>query len=257
MAAFCVSPITLRGRKMGHMAALADRILAHLQQVQLLRAQQDGDPALTRRVQAVKQYQQQRFERSYADLLVDPRYCAAARFFLEELYGPNDYRARDAQFARVVPALTRLFPREVVQTVRQLAELHALTESLDQAMALALPAGRVSAHRYQQAWQRVDQRAQRQHQLDLTLDVGAALQRYTGKPLLRQALRVMRAPAAAAGLSNLQQFLERGFDTFRAMQNAQQFLTQIRQREQALAAALFAPASFTCPSGDDPLGQLP
>lgn len=239
------------------MAALADRILAHLQQVQQLRALQDEDAALARRVQALKQYQQQRFERGYADLLADPRYGAAARFFLNELYGPSDYRARDAQFARVVPALTRLFPREVAETVLQLAELHALTESLDQAMALALPSGRISAHRYQQAWQQVGQQAQRLRQIDLTLDVGTALQRYTGKPLLRQALRMMRAPAAAAGLSDLQQFLERGFDTFRAMQDAQQFLAQIRQREQALAEALFAPASGACPAGDDPLGQLP
>lgn len=239
------------------MPTLAEHILMQLQQVQQLRALQDEDVALARRVQALKQYQQQRFARSYADLLADPRYGAAARFFLAELYGPSDYRARDAQFARVVPALTRLFPREVGQTVLQLAELHALTESLDQAMALALPAGRISARRYQQAWQQVGQQAQRQHQIGLTLEVGAALQRYTRKPLLRQALRMMRTPAAAAGLTHLQQFLERGFDTFLAMPDPQYFLAQVEQREQALTLALFAPAHRACPAGDDPLGQLP
>ena len=34
----------------------------------------------------------------------DARYAGAARFFLDELYGPGDFSQRDAQFARVVPA---------------------------------------------------------------------------------------------------------------------------------------------------------
>jgi len=50
-----------------------------------------------------------------------PRYGPAAHFFLEELYGPRDFADRDTQFARVVPALVRLFPREIVATVAILA----------------------------------------------------------------------------------------------------------------------------------------
>ena len=66
---------------------------------------------------ALKAYQQQRFSRTYADLLASSRYAAASRFFLDELYGPQDFSDRDAQFARVVPALVRLFPQELVETV--------------------------------------------------------------------------------------------------------------------------------------------
>ena len=46
---------------------------------------------------------------------------------LDELYGPQDFSDRDAQFARVVPALVRLFPQELVETVAVLARLHALS----------------------------------------------------------------------------------------------------------------------------------
>lgn len=236
------------------------QILQHLQQVEQERQQRLADPALEARVQALKHYQQQRFARSYADLLDSPRYAAAARFFLEELYGPGDFSGRDAQFARVVPALVRLFPTQVVQTVTHLAKLHALSESLDTAMGRALNGAQWSAGSYIQAWQAVGRPAQRQQQIDLTLAVGTALDQLTHKPLLRQALRMMRAPATAAGLSDLQHFLEQGFDTFKAMKGAQEFLGTVRQREQDLAAALFA-ASVTmetnCPPRDDWLGQLP
>ena len=52
----------------------------------------------------------------------------------------------------------------------------------------------------------------------------------------------MRGPAAAAGLGALQGFLERGFDTFREMGGAREFLAVIANRERALAAALFGGA---------------
>ncbi|MGM9514850.1 FFLEELY motif protein [Roseateles sp. DB2] len=219
-----------------------------------------AEPSLHACVQAVKQFQQQRFARTYADLLASPRYAAAARFFLEELYGPGDFSGRDAQFARVVPALVRLFPEQVVQTVLHLAELHALSEQLDGEMADVLGASPLSSLRYVQAWQTVGKPERRQQQIDLTLAVGASLDHLTRKPLLRQALRMMRGPAAAAGLAELQRFLEQGFDTFKAMRGASDFLGTVRQREQDLAAALFAaavPPGTDCLPSDGRLGQLP
>jgi hypothetical protein len=69
-----------------------------------------------------------------------------------------------------------------------------------------------------------------------SLGVGTALDRFTRNLLLRNSLRLMRAPAAAAGLGHLQRFLETGFETFRAMRGAQEFLGAIAERERALAA---------------------
>lgn len=241
-------------------------ILEQLGQVDRLRLARQADPVLAARVAAIKDYQARRFSLTYADLLVHPRYQGATRFFLEELYGPQEFSTRDAQFARVVPALVRLFPQEIVATVESLGTLHALSESLDQAMALASgPDDRVDACSYVQAWQFVGQPARREQQIVLTLEIGRALDRYTRNPVLRGTLRMMRRPAHAAGLGELQQFLERGFDTFAAMGGAQDFLDIVAQRERRLAAALFdpgtpaqllgrVPGAQTAPA---PLGQLP
>lgn len=221
----------------------------------------DGD--LARRVEALKRYQHERFARTYADLASgapDARggYAPAARFFLDELYGPHDFADRDAQFARVVPGLTRLFAPEIVATVRELAELHALSESLDTAMARALPhAAAVDAAAYVAAWQAVGRREARQRQVELMLAVGSALDRYTRNPVLRHGLRMMRMPARAAGLGALQSFLERGFDTFRAIGGAKEFLALVAARETALIDALFAADPGAPAAQGGPLQRLP
>lgn len=224
------------------------KILALLQGVAAERARRASDAALASSVSAVKAFQHARFTQTYTDLLADPRYASAAQFFLDDLYGPRDFARRDDQFARVVPALVRLFPREIVETVLALAELHALSERFDSAMATVLPDGNLDGAAYGRAWRSVGQIADRERQIALMLSVGSALDGYTRNPLLRHSLRLMRAPAHAAGLGALQEFLERGFDTFRQMRGATEFLARIAHRERALAASLFAGADAPEPA---------
>lgn len=222
-------------------------ILAQLDLVMRERALRGDDPGLVAAVTALKQYQQRRFALTYADLLESPRYGAASRFFLDELYGPQDFSDRDAQFARVVPAMVRLFPQEIVDTVGALAELHGLSERFDTVMARHLSGAVVDRAGYAQAWQRTGDPEGRERQIRLTLDVGRSLDRLTRKPLLRKTLHLMRGPARAAGLPALQQFLETGFDTFKAMDGAEEFLAIVGMRERALAQALFGSAHESTP----------
>ena len=241
------------------MAASSENILQHLSAVESERLRRVGNPSLQARVTAVKTYQQQRFAHTYADLLASPRYRDVARFFLDELYGPKDFAERDAQFARVVPALTRLFPSDVLLTVESLAALHALSESLDSAMGDAVAGTALTAADYLAAWQACGRRADRERQVALTVKIGESLDQLTRRLLLRQSLRMMRVPARAAGLSSLQSFLESGFDTFHAMRGAAEFLKTVRSREMALMQALFASEAVAdgTPARAAALGELP
>lgn len=221
------------------MSATAEAILANLKAVNDERTSRSAEPGLLAKVSALKEFQQRRFSHTYADLLVAARYGAAARFFLDELYGPSDFSRRDTQFARVVPALVRLFPSEVVQTVATLARLHALSETLDTAMARYVDGGPITAQGYIRAWQATGCATDREAQIALTLEVASRLDQFTHKPLLRNSLRLMRGPARAAGLAELQRFLESGFDTFRAMRGTKEFISIVETRERALASSLF------------------
>ena len=225
------------------MSVIGEQILACLQEVSAQRARRAQDPLLANSVRAIKAYQHGRFKQSYTDMLAHPRYGGAAQFFLDDLYGPGDFTSRDDQFARVVPGLVRIFPNEIVVTVHSLGQLHALSERLDTEMGRVLGPtaadGAVNGQHYAQCWRQVSNPAERERQIVLMLSVGEALERYTRNLLLRHTLRMMRGPAQAAGLGALQTFLERGFDTFRAMRGAREFLDVIAARERALAAALF------------------
>lgn len=228
------------------MAASTGRILRELSTVQRLREQHAADPALAVRVRALKDYQSRRFARAYADLLDHPRYRSAARFFLEELYGPFEFADRDAQFTRVVPAVVRLFPGELAATLEDLAQLHALSERLDDTMARRIdPAAGLDAAAYVRAWSATGESDARRRQIALTLAIGRALDRHTKKRLLHATLRLMRGPARAAGLGALQRLLERGFDAFARMKGADGFLAAIDAREHAFADALDSPAALT------------
>ena len=221
------------------------QILDHLSMVESERVARRNEPGLDAKVRAVKRYQQQRFRHTYADLLASTRYRRAAAFFLEELYGPDDFSLRDAQFARVVPSITRLFPTEVIATVTALSELHALSEQLDSSMGRALTRVELTAPAYVAAWRASGASSLRSKQIDLTLRLAGSLDRLTRKTLLRQTLRLMRRPAQAAGLGELQRLLERGFDDFKAMNGADAFISMVGARERLLASALFghSPAS--------------
>ena len=213
-------------------------------EVERLRAESRAAPELAQRVLRIKQLQAARFAGTYADLLASGDYGPAARFFLEELYSERDFAERDAQFARIAGALETFFPRDVAETARVLARLHALTESLDHALAGALPpAGEADVPAYVRAWKAVGRREDRQRQLATVVAVGAEMTRLTRLRGLRTMLRLMRGAASAAGLSALQRFLENGFDTFAAVAKrrggAEHFLQTIQEREQRLLELLF------------------
>jgi hypothetical protein len=234
----------------------AHTIRQALARVSSLRATSHNRPSLQQALLAVKRFQARRFAGTYADFLNSREFGGATRFFLEELYGDRDFSKRDAQFARIAGALPRLFPKQVIGTAVALAELHASTEELDHAMALVwaeqvvLAQPSDEAHLYLQAWRRTLHKDARWNQLQTVLQIGKELDRLTRSPGLRMTLRMMRAPAKAAGLQALQVFLEKGFDTFADMGGrglqAQHFLDHIREREMEWIGNLFEEAPTLC-----------
>jgi len=219
---------------MPHRQRLADA----LKRVIALRRSLLADPQLTACLRAVKRYQSERLRQTYADLLKTPRYRAAAAFFLEDLYGEKDFAQRDREAQRVVPKLAKLFPDRAVETMALAVELDELSEILDSRVAshVQLPLDHSS---YARAYCQAGTRAERERQIEMVDRIGHALDRLARLPFLSGMLHVMRAPAEAAGLQHLHQFLMRGFDSFCAMRGAGEFLEIVRNRETALMRDMF------------------
>ena len=227
-------------------ADAAQRLRDHLTDVRALRTDARADASLQGWRLALRAFQAQRLERTYADLLVSPRYGPAAAFFLADLYGAKDVAARDEGVARILPTLVRVMPAAALDTIARAVELDALSERLDLALVGELRrrdpsrAPAITDAAYADAYRTAGTRADRERQIALTGEIGTALDRLAHKPLLGTALRVMEAPARSAGLGALHDFLARGLQAFRHMRGADEFLRVVDMRERRINERIYA-----------------
>ncbi len=201
-----------------------------------------GDPTTGPRRKSFRAWQAARLARTHADLLESTRFGAAARFFLSDLYGPQDISVQTEQVRRIVPLMSRTLPASALETVADAIELDALSEELDAAMVAALgtKAESLVAAAYAAAYRAIGHEYARTRQIDLIDHLGRSLDGLTRQPFIGAALKMMRRPAELAGLGALQSFLERGYAAFRVMNGGSDFVTIVADRERAISQALYA-----------------
>ena len=223
--------------------AIGHQLAASIAEAQALRAERTGDPE-PGDFPRLKEWQAARLAGSYADLLANLRHRPAAEFFLSDLYGPKDFRSRDEELARVVPIMVHVLPARALVTLREAVKMDALSESLDNAMVLALrklgKSRAIDWPAYVAAYRTCGRRKDRELQIELIDGIGKTLDRLTRMPLIHFSLKLMNGPAHLAGLGDLHSFLQRGFDAFSFMKGADEFLAIVTQRETALMKEMFA-----------------
>ena len=212
------------------------RIEALLHAASVVRARLAADPNGQPGREALRIWQASRLARTHADLLGSKRYAATASFFLSDIYGPKDLSRHEQEVRRIMPIMRKALPAAGLEIVADAIELNALSESLDADMVAKLGGDVFSLDeaRYAEAYRLVGRRPERERQIELISHLGHSLDKLTRKPLIGAALAMMRKPALLAGLGDLQAFLERGYDAFRTMKGADDFLDKITSRELAL-----------------------
>jgi hypothetical protein len=221
----------------------AQALLAQeLPHIARLRAEREANPILAGALERLASWQAMRLRLTYEDLATQVRYAEAILFFQTDLYGSGDFARRDADLARIIPMMVRMLPERVLAVVAKAVELHALSQTLDRSLLARLPRadGQCSVVEYCKAYARTGKRAERERQIRLIGEVGTGIAEFVRKPLLRTGLRMMRQPSRVWGLLAVHDFLERGFDAFRKMGDATEFLTTIDTRERALMEELLA-----------------
>jgi coenzyme F420-reducing hydrogenase delta subunit len=217
-------------------------VLTLAEQLRAVQAERHGakrDPALLAARTALKTFQSQRLAVTHADLLAAADSHDAAVFFFEELYGAHDLSQRDADLERIIPTMQRLLPVNALQAITEAIVLDALSERLDTQMARQLGTHFGEAD-YIAAYRGVTAEAERARQLELVQALGMSLCELVRIPFLSTTLTVMRGPARLAGLGDLQQFLERGFNAFKRMRRAERFVHAIVERERLAMQRIYA-----------------
>jgi hypothetical protein len=179
-------------------------------------------------------WQRGRLGRTYEDLAAQAGYRPAIHFFLSELYGGLDFRARDQDLGRVMPVMMRFLPDQTLATMSEAFELQAISLEFDIHMAAHLARRRpemLDMAGSCRAYRACDDRTGRERQILLIRKLGYDLDALVRKPLVNRLVRLLRGPAHAAGFGRLQEFLEEGLESFRALPDAGRFVETIYERE--------------------------
>ena len=229
------------------------RLARELERVAKLHGERLADPALAAALERLSQWQAARLRATYADLEAQPRYAEAVEFFETDLYGGADFAQRDADVAKVAPIMAMMLPERVIGTIAQAMELNVLSQQLDRALLARLPrpdARRITVADYCAAYRSLANRPERERQIAIIAEIGAALDRFVRMPFIHAALSMRRQPARLAGMGVLHEVLERGFAAFRKMNGADVVLRTIVERETALMDAIFDGVAAPFPEPD-------
>jgi hypothetical protein len=231
---------------------LAPELHRTLEAVKALRLAARSDPQRADDRLRLRAWQSERLAATYPDLVASDRHGPAARFFLSDLYGPKDFSQRDEEVTRILPTMKRMLPDAALKAFGAAIELDYLSELLDGEVAAAVRSAQVDGplvvtpERYAQAYRACGHETERRRQIALVDGVGRALDRLTRVRLVAGALDLMRGPARMAGLAEVHDFFKRGYDAFRHMKGADEFLRIIAGRETLLMQRLLggAPRPF-------------
>lgn len=193
----------------------------------------------------LQQWQRSRIARSFEDLARSEGYRAAVQFFLSELYGGLDFRERDQEMDRVMPVMVRLLPDRTLATMSRAFELQAISLEFDMQIAdemVRLGVRELDMERYCAIRRACDDRPGRERQILLIRELGHEVDKLVGRPWINYLVHLMRGPAHAAGFGRLQEFLESGLDSFRALEDPGFFTETIYEREWDAMQKLFAGA---------------
>ncbi len=192
----------------------------------------------------LRRWQAGRLAASFEGFMDDPARKPAAQFFMTDLYGDRDFSQRDSDIARVAPKMQRLLPTGLVETLADAIELGTLSHALDLRMAEALevraPRSKTLTEAlYAEAYRDVGLQLLRGRQIDLIVRAGHGLGTALRTRGVSTLLSVLRGPARAAGLGELQTFLERGFGAYAKLDDVGAFIADIERGEREVSRRLF------------------
>lgn len=209
-------------------------LLRHTQRSNELHFQYARDSRLREIYQAFIDWQLDYLLQYFEDMQARPDQAAAVAFIISDLAGV-EISQRDQEFAKVVPMMVRLLPKNVLASAAAAMRLNAsvlennlaICQSIDAAHLLS---GKVREREYAEACRCVTSYEECMELVGLTAQLGHELQHAIEIPMIGVTLKAMRGPARLAGIGALQSFLETGFRTFAALENVDQFLSEIEQR---------------------------
>jgi hypothetical protein len=221
------------------------RILYDLKRMQDNRPVHIPAEELEPRLEQLRAWQSERLAATYADLLAEPQFTPACRFFMSDVYAARDLSQRDRDFERLYDMLARLLPGQMLHLLKSAIQLNQLSNALDQDLLNAIfydlgADDGITAELYAEGYRICDNYEARFAQIELLVNILGEVGEGSHLPMVGFTLRLARAPAQRFGWFELHDFLERGYTAFKQMHDVDRFVSTIEKREIRILNAIFA-----------------
>ncbi len=224
----------------------AEKLRRFTEQSNAIHEQYLSDPELLQQYEYFLDWQVAYSLPFYSEFEEDPNTAVAVEFVISDLIGTG-ISSRDADLARVIPVMVRLLPAKALQTLASAMELNARALTINLKICQQLfttndVSEGISERDYCLAFRHSTSLDECLDLIELTLTLGRSLKRMVRSTALGLTLRAMHVPAHAAGFGALQDFLEKGYATFHAIEEVDDFLDRFAVRmEQMLTRACVGP----------------
>lgn len=218
----------------------------HERLVALKNAHERAEPAdISEMLKTMRRWRAARMRATYADLCDSPRYHHAVNFLINDLFGTDKLGVRASQLQKAESAMVKVMPDALLGMTAKAVHLTALTIELDvtlveQLLKMRVDAGELPGDSVAEGLRHCNNLHRYRQQIALVETVGNEIDTAVHKPFVAMALRMCRKPAHLMGLADLQDFLERGFASFKEMRGASEFLAIFEVRETAILESVFA-----------------
>jgi hypothetical protein len=220
-------------------------LLYDLQHHSEAQQQEVASRGLDQQLSLLRDWQSQRLQDTYTDLLSIKKYRPACEFFLSDIYAPRDFSQRDYDAQRLHEILSRYLSASTLYLLADALRMNQLTNDLDHQLLRVLTGklgvtDSITPQVYAEGYRLCDNYDQRQEQIDLLVQILNEVGKLARNPIVGVASHLARIPARRAGWHEIYDFLERGYAALRRIRNLTPFINTIERREIRILERIYA-----------------
>lgn len=204
------------------------------------------DPVLAQRLKDVQLWQKQRMQTTHNDFFNQPLHRPMAAYFLNRLYGANDFDELALQIHRMIDnaaIVEKIIPMSALKTGDAAVELASLSIQLDELIAKYLLTKYPADYPLNDEIMRVayldcNQAEPRQHQMDLLEILGEKLDMYVRSKMVRTAFKLAKGLVVRYRVEAIYNFIDEGFKAMEPLNSAKSFVQVFIAKEREIIHAV-------------------
>ena len=208
--------------------------------------QSHQDQTLASKLLQVQVWQKARMQHTHADFFAIPEHQPMAHYFLNRLYGADDFNELARQIDRFIRnshTVEKIIPKSALQTGDAGVELAILAIQLDEQVAKYLLENYpidtpLDDEMMRRAYLAVDQYEPRLHQMELLEVLGTKLDKYVRSTMVKTAFKLSKGIAYRYEANTIYDFIDDGFKAMAPLGSAQDFIATFTTKEKQIIDAV-------------------